>query len=221
MKQTTSDRLKQLMEMRNLRQADILEMIEPYCQKYGVRIPRNALSQYVTGKVIPKQDKLTILGMALNVSEIWLMGYDVPMEYPTYDMTDKDTIRIPILGTVAAGYNYFAEQNYIGELQAEGTLSPGGDELFALQIKGDSMSPRIMEGDTVIVSKTAKIDTGDIVIALVNGEEATCKRLQKFTGGIALVPLNPNYQPMFFSDEQIETLPVKIIGKVIENRQKF
>ena len=83
------------------------------------------------------------------------------------------------------------------------------------------MSPRIMEGDTVIVSKTAEIDTGDIVIALVNGEEATCKRLQKFTGGIALVPLNPNYQPMFFSDEQIETLPVKIIGKVIENRQKF
>lgn len=80
MKQTTSDRLKQLMEMRNLRQADILEMIEPYCQKYGVKIPRNALSQYVTGKVIPKQDKLTILGMALNVSEIWLMGYDVPME---------------------------------------------------------------------------------------------------------------------------------------------
>lgn len=80
MKQTTSDRLKQLMEMRKLRQADILEMIEPYCKKYGINIPRNALSQYVTGKVVPKQDKLTILGMALNVSEIWLMGYDVPME---------------------------------------------------------------------------------------------------------------------------------------------
>ncbi len=80
MKATTSDRLKYLMETRNLRQADILEMIEPYCRQYNVRIPRNALSQYVTGKVLPKQDKLTILGLALNVSEIWLMGYDVPME---------------------------------------------------------------------------------------------------------------------------------------------
>ena len=80
MKSTTSERLKFIMESRNLRQADILEMIEPYCEQYGVKIPRNALSQYVTGKVLPKQDKLTILGMALNVSEAWLMGYDVPME---------------------------------------------------------------------------------------------------------------------------------------------
>ena len=80
MRTTTSERLKYLMETRNLRQADILEMIAPYCKKYDVNIPRNALSQYVTGKVLPKQDKLTILGMALNVSEVWLMGYDVPME---------------------------------------------------------------------------------------------------------------------------------------------
>ena len=80
MKFTTSDRLKFIMESRNLRQADILEMIEPYCKQYNVKIARNALSQYVTGKVLPRQDKLTILGMALNVSEAWLMGYDVPME---------------------------------------------------------------------------------------------------------------------------------------------
>ena len=80
MKVSTSDRLKYLMETRNLRQADILEKIQPLCERYGVKIPRNAISQYVTGKVLPKQDKLTILGMALGVSEIWLMGYDVPME---------------------------------------------------------------------------------------------------------------------------------------------
>ena len=80
MKVTTSDRLKYLMESRNLRQADILEKIKPYCEKYGVKIPRNVLSQYVTGKLMPKQDKLTILGLALGVSEVWLMGYDVPME---------------------------------------------------------------------------------------------------------------------------------------------
>ena len=82
MNSTTSERLKFLMETRNLRQADILEMIRPYCESFGINIPRNALSQYITGKVRPRQDKLTILGLALNVSEAWLMGYDVPMERP-------------------------------------------------------------------------------------------------------------------------------------------
>lgn len=80
MKQTTSERLNIILHERNLRQADVLEMIKPYCEKYNVRIPRNALSQYFTGKVVPKQDKLAILGMALNVSEAWLMGFDVPRE---------------------------------------------------------------------------------------------------------------------------------------------
>ena len=79
-KSNTSERLKQLLKDRNIRQADILEKAKPYCEKYNVRLGRNDLSQYVSGKVIPGQDKLTILGLALNVSETWLMGYDVPME---------------------------------------------------------------------------------------------------------------------------------------------
>lgn len=79
-KHTTSDRLKQIMKARNLRQVDILEAAEPYCKKYGVKLEKNALSQYVSGKVEPGQEKLSILGMALGISEAWLMGYDVPME---------------------------------------------------------------------------------------------------------------------------------------------
>ncbi len=77
---TTSDRLKQIMKARNLRQVDILEAAEPYCKKYGVKLEKNALSQYVSGKVEPGQEKLSILGMALGVSEAWLMGYDVSMD---------------------------------------------------------------------------------------------------------------------------------------------
>lgn len=83
-KRTTSDRLKQIMTERNLRQVDILEMCKPYCQKYNIKLGRNDLSQYVKGKVEPGQKKLTILGMALNVSEAWLMGFDVPMERDSY-----------------------------------------------------------------------------------------------------------------------------------------
>lgn len=75
---TTADRLKQLMNERGLKQVDILEACKPYCEKYGVKLAKNDLSQYISGKVQPGQDKLSILGLALNVNEVWLMGYNVP-----------------------------------------------------------------------------------------------------------------------------------------------
>lgn len=77
---TTSQRLKQIMTAKNMRQVDVLKAAEPFCAKYGVKLGKNDLSQYVSGKVEPRQDKLTILGLALGVSEAWLMGYDVSME---------------------------------------------------------------------------------------------------------------------------------------------
>lgn len=89
-KHTTSQRLKQIMSTRNLRQVDILEAAEPFCKKYNVKLEKNALSQYVSGKVEPGQEKLTILGMALGVSEAWLMGYEVPMERYTPTAEDGD-----------------------------------------------------------------------------------------------------------------------------------
>lgn len=79
-KYTTAQRLKQIMDARNLRQVDVLEAAEPYCKKYNIKLGKNALSQYLSGKVEPGQEKLTILGLALGVSEAWLMGYEVPMD---------------------------------------------------------------------------------------------------------------------------------------------
>lgn len=76
----TSIRLKEIMTQRNLKQVDILEMVQPYCKKYDIKMNKSHISQYVSGKVEPSQDKLVILGMALNVSEAWLMGFDVPKE---------------------------------------------------------------------------------------------------------------------------------------------
>lgn len=75
---TTANRLKQIMNERGLKQVEILEACKPYCEKYGVKLAKNDLSQYISGKVQPGQDKLSILGLALNVNEVWLMGYNVP-----------------------------------------------------------------------------------------------------------------------------------------------
>lgn len=77
-KVSTSDRLKQIMNERNIKQVDIVEACKPYCEKYGVKLEKNDLSQYISGKVTPGQDKLTILGLALDVNEVWLMGYNLP-----------------------------------------------------------------------------------------------------------------------------------------------
>ena len=77
MKVTTSDRLKSLMEERRLKQVDILNLSLPYCKKYNIKMNKSDISQYVSGKVEPSQEKLVVLGMALNVSEAWLMGFDV------------------------------------------------------------------------------------------------------------------------------------------------
>ena len=79
-KDTTADRLKQIMHDYNMRQVDILKRTKPYCEKYGVKMSKSDISQYVSGKVEPSQEKLVILGMALNVQEAWLMGLDVPKE---------------------------------------------------------------------------------------------------------------------------------------------
>lgn len=79
MKTNTSERIKEFMSLNGYRQVDILKKCQPYCEKYNVKLGRNDLSQYVSGKVTPGQEKLTILSRALNVNEAWLMGYDVPM----------------------------------------------------------------------------------------------------------------------------------------------
>lgn len=79
-KENTSIRLKQIMNNRNLKQVDILDMTKPYCVKYDVKMNKSDISQYVSGKVEPNQEKLFILAKALGVNEAWLMGFDVPMK---------------------------------------------------------------------------------------------------------------------------------------------
>ena len=94
-------------------------------------------------------------------------------------------------------------------------------EYFGLQVKGDSMEPKISDGDVVIVRKQSDADDGDLVIALVNGDDAVVKRLKKYADGIALISTNPAYEPMYFSKADSESKPVSIIGKVKELRAKF
>ena len=180
-------------------------------------IDKGAISRYLSNKYKPKYNAIAKLAAALNVQHAWLMGYDVPMEPNKTAMLD-DSVIVPVLGRVAAGIPLFAEENIIGQVRCSEEMA-AGCELFALTVQGDSMLPRIRSGDIVIVRKQEDADSGDIVIALVNGDDGCVKKLVKYdSGGCALVSLNPAYEPMVFDKAAVYDVPVRIVGKVIEVR---
>ena len=205
---TTADRIKEGMELRQLKQSDLVEM---------TGISKGALSSYISGRYVPKQTNIYLISKALNVNESWLMGNDVPMER---NISTKKGVVIPVLGRVAAGIPIEAIEDVIDTEEITDEMAKTGTH-FGLQIHGDSMEPRMCEGDVVIVRQQDDAESGDIVIATVNGADATCKRLRKYRDGIELISDNPAYKPMFYSNEEIEQKPVRIIGKVVELRGKF
>lgn len=125
----------------------------------------------------------------------------------------KNSIKIPVVGTVAAGEPILAEQNIVDYEELPAEEFKDGD-YFGLKIKGDSMLPRILEDDVVIVRQQNDCDNGQVAVVLINGDEATVKQIKKTESGIMLIPFNNKYDPMFFTKEEIETKPVKIIGVV-------
>lgn len=158
-------------------------------------------------------DILEPLAKVLRTTPSYLLGLNE-------SDTNTNKHLIPVLGTVRAGIPVEAVQNIIDYEEISEDMARQG-EFFALRIKGDSMQPRICEGDVVIVRKQPDVDSGDVAIVLVNEEEATIKKVQKFDGGINLIPNNPSYDVRTYTNEQIESLPVQILGKVVELRGKF
>lgn len=132
----------------------------------------------------------------------------------------KRRLTINVLSRVTTGTPIEAIEEIIDTEDISSESSETG-EFFGLQIHGNSMEPKMSEGDVVIVRQQDYAESGDIIIATINGNDATCKRLLKYRDGIELISTNPSYEPMFFSNEDITNKPIKIIGKVVELRAKF
>ena len=130
------------------------------------------------------------------------------------------SVKIPVLGKVRAGIPLDAVEEIIDWEEIPSEMAHKG-EYFALQIKGDSMEPRMSDGDVVIVRKQTTIENGQVGIVLVNGYEATCKKVKVADNGITLIGFNPDFQPITYSAMEIMSLPVQIIGRVVECRQKY
>ncbi len=187
-----------------------------------VGVGKSTVRKWETGMIANmKRDKILKVAEALDTSPAYLMGWDNnvrPIDNPSKEKKKGVTIRV--LGRVAAGIPIEAIEECIDTEEITEDMAATG-EFFGLKIHGDSMEPKFSEGDVVIVRQQNDAESGDIVIATVNGDEATCKRLRKYRDGIELVSSNPSYEPMFFSNADIIQKPIRILGKVVELRAKF
>lgn len=176
-----------------------------------VGIGQSGYSFWESGRSKIDDASLRKLAKYYNVTVDYLLGSDAPA---------RAGVRIPVYAAVAAGIPIEAIEDIVDYEEIDAALAATGD-FFGLRIKGDSMEPRMREGDVVIVRKQDDADTGDIAIILVNGNEATVKKIKKEPSGISLIPNNPAHDIQYYSAADIASLPVRIIGKVVELRAKF
>ena len=202
-------RLKELRENAGLSQYK-------FADKFGVA--QSTVGSWEAGKREPNFDTMQRLADFFNVSIDYLLGRQATMDSPTPSVPGSKWI--PVLGAVAAGVPIEAIEDIEDYEEISPEMAASGD-YFALRIKGDSMEPRIHTGDVVIVRRQCNCETGDMAVVLVNGDEATVKRIKKRPEGLMLIPNNPAYEPMFYSAEEVQKLPVQILGKVVELRAKF
>ncbi len=193
-----SKNLKRELDERNMTQTDLAHYIGTQPQ---------TVSQWLSGKTYPRDTQIEAIAKALSIPATKLI-------------LETDPINIPVLGSVKAGYPALAQQEILDYEEITPEMASMGT-IFGLRIHGDSMEPKMSEGDTVLVLEQPDVESGDIAVVMVGQEDATIKRVVKSPEGMTLIAFNPAYTPMHFSAQQCMSLPVRIIGKAIELRVKL
>jgi repressor LexA len=179
---------------------------EKVAQALGVA--RSTIAMWEKGASQPDHNSLKALADYFNVTVDFLLERKIK------------GVKIPVLGVIAAGVPIEAVEDIIDYEEITEELAARG-EYFALRIQGDSMEPRIKEGDVVIVRRQPDVESGDVAVVYVNGYNATVKKITKHEEGISLIPFNTAYSPKFFTYKEMAELPIIIHGKVVELRGKF
>lgn len=179
------------------------------CNDLGFKY--TTFTDWYNGNIYPRIDKIEMLANYFRIEKSDLIE----------DKSNKNSkiFRIPILGTVKAGYNWLAEENVVDYITMKEPLS-NINEYYALRITGDSMLPLLSDGDLVIVHDQDDVESGQTAVVLINGEEATVKKLIKTNEGIELHAMNPYYPVRKFTFEEMKKIPVKIIGRVKQAKIK-
>lgn len=213
MKKLFSKRLIAIMQDNNINQVELSKILT---------VSESTVGKWVLCKAMPRMGVIQKLSDYFGVGKSYFLEDDMAtiQKIKTTPAQDQ-SIRIPVLGYVVAGVPISAVQDILGYEEISKDLSLTG-EFFALRIKGSSMEPQFFEGDIVIVRQQSDVDDNDIAIVLVNGDEATVKQIKKSDAGITLIGFNVTvYPPRFYSNKDIEELPVSIIGKVVQIRRDY
>ena len=214
-----AERLKTLRKSKGLTQ-------DEFSRQTG--IGRSAVSMYESGKRMPSYKVLSDLSKFFQVSTDYLLensDVEVAPAAPSASRAPtvtRYTYRIPVVGRVAAGQPILAQEEIIDYEYIDERLHKGGDQYFGLIVKGASMEPTIHDGDTIIVRVQESVESGQIAVVLVDGEDATVKEVKETDTGLTLIGHNVAvYAPHFYSREEVEKLPVRIIGRVVQSISKF
>lgn len=208
-------RLKKALKIRGMSQAELSRK---------TNINEANISHYLKGTYEAKQDKVFLISKALNVSPSWLMGLDVPMEiqeeksnaeFVTYKKSNL--VKMPVIGTIPAGtpieaIQYIDEDDYL--YIPKERLRGGKENYFLLRIQGNSMNPKYLSGDVLLFQINSMPNSGAEVAVMVNGDDATFKQIFIEETGITLHPYNALFKDMNYSIEEVQNLPVRVIGVV-------
>ena len=203
----------------------LFDMIVRRGKSYGelaelTGIPKSALQRYATGETakIPL-NRLEALAQALQTTPSYLLGWDRGLEagrLPAGAIPVRSVEKIPIIGSVRAGWNGLAREETEGYEVAD-VRNP--ESYFFLKVTGDSMSPQINEGDLALVHRQSSADSGDLIVAVVNGEEGTIKRFVRQGAAVILQPFNPAYAPLVLAGDELDGFI--IVGKVVQTVQRW
>lgn len=175
-----------------------------------LNIPYSTLADWYNGNKYPRIDKIQLLADYFNIKKSDLVE-------SRNNILKKN--RIPVLGRIPAGIPIEMIEEVIDYEDISEEMLKGDREYFGLKVSGDSMMPKYLNGDVLIVQKASDCESGQDCIVMVNGDDGTFKRVIKNKDGIILQPLNPNYEIKFYSNDEIEKLPIKILGVVREIRR--
>ena len=177
-------------------------------------LPYTTVTSWYNGEFYPRIDKIQLLANYFCIKKSDLVENH-------NDFNRKSTSAIVLVyGTIPAGVPMEMIEDILDTEEISADMLKGGKQYFGLRVKGDSMFPEYLDGDTLILEKVDDVENGQDAVVMVNGDDGTFKRVFKNEQGIILQPLNSSYSPMIYTNDQIESLPVKIIGKVIELRRK-
>ena len=189
----------------------------------AIGVDRSTVSRIENGEIETTIDNAIKIANELNVSLNDLVSKDLRFDNAELIDITSDIIKIPVYGTIKAGIPIESQPDIIDYVEIPKNWTRGGKKFYGLQLSGDSMFPKYNDKDIVIFEQNNDVQSynGKDVAVMINGTESTFKKISVNEQGIVLQPYNLAYDIMMFSKEQVEQLPIKVVGIAREKRTKI